>query len=74
MSHEVNGITADPLAKVAQVLTSHKERLDDHSRRIEHIEASRDRDERERKNFASVLLLQTVLFVANMVVSYLARR
>jgi hypothetical protein len=23
MSHEVNGITADPLAKVANVLTSH---------------------------------------------------
>lgn len=30
MSREVNGITADPLAKVAQVLTSHREQLDDH--------------------------------------------
>ena len=74
MSHEVNGITADPLAKVAQVLTSHREQLDDHERRIELIEAAKDKDERERRNFAGVLLLQTILFIANMVVGYFARR
>ena len=76
----INGITQDPMAKVAQVLVDHQSTLDEHGRRIGDLEEAREKDARSReedararRNLTWSMILQSLLFILNLIVTLTIR-
>lgn len=71
---DINGITADPMAKVASALSRHETTLGEHERRLCEMEEAKEQDARSRKAFTWSMILQAAFFALNIVVTYLARK
>jgi hypothetical protein len=76
----INGITQEPMAKVAQALGEIKTTTDDHERRIGDLEKAREKDmeareqdNRSRRSLTITLIFQSLLFIANLVAALAMR-
>lgn len=69
---DINGITADPMAKVASALSRHETTLGEHERRLYEMEEAKEQDARSRKTFTWSMILQAAFFALNMLTTYLA--